>query len=230
MIDTLSRHLAALSESRRLMAMVLANNKNFVEFQKVDQRALMGPADPALAALRAALDDDPYYRAYCHLNYAIALLSPPSQQTVNSCATQVLALADQIVELTPAPAPTWDCPSRARCAASLAPADCAARRCAEDGKSDRSLATRAERLRYVLQDPPVDQSGDEVTISSIAAMQPRFSAVDPATIGASSLSQSLLRDEAKVSIVWRDQRAGTLPLAMLPKSGPTALVNRLSGG
>lgn len=65
MIDTLARHLAALSEARRLMGLVLANNPDFVAWQR--------SADPAI---EATLAGDRTFLAYRHLEAAVDLLRP----------------------------------------------------------------------------------------------------------------------------------------------------------
>lgn len=65
MIDTLARHLAALSEARRLMGLVLANNPDFVAWQR--------SADPAI---EATLAGDRTFVAYRHLEAAVDLLRP----------------------------------------------------------------------------------------------------------------------------------------------------------
>lgn len=63
MIDTLARHYAALSEARRLLAMVLDRNPSFAAFRD-------GSAGTAVN------DDDAYFRAYRHVSEAIALIEP----------------------------------------------------------------------------------------------------------------------------------------------------------
>lgn len=62
MIDTLARHHAALSEARRLLAMVLDRHPSFAAFRD--------------GAAVTALNDDAYFRAYRHISDAIVLIEP----------------------------------------------------------------------------------------------------------------------------------------------------------
>lgn len=72
MIDTLARHLAALGEARRLVAMVLANNKAFTDLQLIKA----GCDIEAEARAEAAIETDPVYLAYRQLGQAIADATP----------------------------------------------------------------------------------------------------------------------------------------------------------
>jgi hypothetical protein len=82
MIDTLARHLAALSEARRLLSLVLANNPAFEAFKiEAAQAKAADPAGkksgPAVEpAVGPGLSDDPYFAAYRHISAALALLEP----------------------------------------------------------------------------------------------------------------------------------------------------------
>ena len=72
MIDTLARHIAALSEARRLVAMVLANNGTFELWQRA-----VASGDAALAAqYETELSDDTAFQAYRQLGAALAEVQP----------------------------------------------------------------------------------------------------------------------------------------------------------
>lgn len=135
MIDTLARHLAALHEARRLVRMVLVNNPAFVAFEQMGATA-DGRVDAALAC-------DGYYAAFCHLNDAIALLSPELGPVPTRADA---ALCERIVELKPA-APSQHQPDAAP--ASTRP------KCGSP-TGERALSSLSERVRYVLEQPPDD--------------------------------------------------------------------------
>lgn len=72
MIDTLARHMAALSEARRLTGMVLANNGTFGLWQRA-----VGAGDGRLAAqYETELSGDKAYQAYHQLGLALAEVQP----------------------------------------------------------------------------------------------------------------------------------------------------------
>lgn len=72
MIDTLARHMAALSEARRLAGMVLANNGTFGLWQRA-----LAAGDAALAAqFETELGADKVFQAYQQLGAALAEIEP----------------------------------------------------------------------------------------------------------------------------------------------------------
>lgn len=91
MIDTLARHMAALSEARRLTAMVLANNGAFT----ARQRAIANSDAAQIEALEAALTADHIYQAYRHLEAALAEIQPPGHPSGPPQPAN-LALGDRI--------------------------------------------------------------------------------------------------------------------------------------
>lgn len=71
MIDTLARHLAALSEARRLLGLVLANNPAFASWREACATGATERGD-----LETRLSDDRNFVAFRHICEAIALLEP----------------------------------------------------------------------------------------------------------------------------------------------------------
>jgi hypothetical protein len=138
MIDTLARHLAALSEARRLVRMVLVNNPAFVAYEQgiPDERTI------------AALGSDPNYAAFRHLNDAIAILTP---EPVLAVSEPGLTLSDRILDIQPAVAAGYERP--------LAPDQPSHGAQDMDHESNLpSLPTLGDRLRYVLEEPPFEFS------------------------------------------------------------------------
>ena len=158
MIDTLARHLAAVSEARRLVRMVLDNNPAF--------RAFDAGGGLPLAPVPGALAADRYFAAYCHLNDAIAALTLESEANAKAEPAQPLTLSEAITQIVPAaikPGP--------RCGL-LTP-----------GSSPNDAADRAilrNRLRYVLDapcehagvPPSWNQPGDEARVAIVRHGEP----------------------------------------------------------
>jgi len=97
MINTLARHLAAISEARRLIGLVLANNPAFGAFVAPDGRLPVGLAAPG------ELSNDCYFKAYCHLTDALAALGQEpllNVETPNGCGAGDRVL-DQIAAIAP---------------------------------------------------------------------------------------------------------------------------------
>ena len=102
MIDTLARHLAAVSEAQRLLRMVLANNPAFREF------AANGSSPSGRNATPRALDTDRYFKAYCLLNDAIAVLTAEPNSLPPGAAIPTPStppLSERINEILPQAAP-----------------------------------------------------------------------------------------------------------------------------
>lgn len=135
MIDTLARHLAAVSEARRLVRMVLDNNPAFRAFEA-------DGADLRAAHLLGNLGADRYFSAYCHLNDAIAALT--LENTALAEPAPSLPLSERIAEITPATARP---DSRCSALAQTSPA-----------AAETAPATLQQRLRYVL-DTPSEHAG-----------------------------------------------------------------------
>ena len=72
MIDTLARHVAALSEARRLTGMILANNPAFVALQRLE-------TGHDRSSLEAELAGDRVYVAYRNLSAELAVLQPTAE-------------------------------------------------------------------------------------------------------------------------------------------------------
>lgn len=150
MIDTLQRHLAALSEARRLVHMVLVNNPSFVAL------AHPGAAPGERAAAEAALANDRYHAAYGRLNEAIALLTPEPEVATDAEPT-TRRLADKIVALKPhLPAAAVRPP--ALIAPAAAPLPRAQTATPAEPPPSRT-ASLEERVRYVLDAPAGDGAG-----------------------------------------------------------------------
>ena len=90
MIDTLARHVAALSEARRLTGMILANNPAFVALQRLE-------TGHDCSSLEAELASDRVYVAYQNLSAELAVLQPAAQSNSTPLS--------QSIALIPKPAP-----------------------------------------------------------------------------------------------------------------------------
>ena len=127
MIDTLARHLAAISEARRLLRMVLGNNPAFRAI--ADSDGALPPGTP----VPSALGTDRYFAAYCHLTDALAALTIDPDGDGRATA-KARPLAERIVEIkrasVPAVTPTPDAPDPSH------------------------LTSLRQRLKYVLDAPP----------------------------------------------------------------------------
>jgi len=129
MIDTWARHLAAVSEARRLIKLVLDNNP---AFQELDGGPFGGAAGSPAAD---ALARDPHYTAYVHLTAALDALKPVP--AVSDLAGGIgLPLVARLAEIAPA-LPRRANPVRPEAAPELA-----------------SLERLRQRLRYVLETAP----------------------------------------------------------------------------
>lgn len=248
MIDTLARHVAAVSEARRLLAMVLANNPAFAALAQLDAKRHEPSADPNASRepFEKALADDPYFKAYCHLTYAVDLLRPGCG--VTSPASPALPISQQItalpasphspqvepcapigdqmaplaaIPISPPPLPVAMAPTRGlSCLARPQKAACQTNTTATplDLASAPPLPLRAaslgERIRYVLDDPIAPKASNGPTLARLGT-------------DASVTGPSIPRDEAQVSIVWREKPITRVaPVAVVREPTFLRLFNR----
>ena len=234
MIDTLARHFAAVAEARRLLAMVLANNPAFVKLAGRDA-IRHDPCSAGKQPMERALEDDPYFKAYCHLSYAMDVLKPVCAAAPSAAPRPGIPISQQIVTLEPS------CPVAGRVQAALPlpppltacrlpapqPLQCAAAKpvketepCSHSGtprvEAARSpparpgplpvLETRGERIRFVLE---------ERTLPALTAPDVLIAGFGPK------------RDEAQVSIVRRDEPVRrTAPAKAIREPGFLRLFHR----
>lgn len=94
MIDTLARHLAALSEARRLLGLVLANNPAFASW-----REACATGATERGELETQLSDDRNFIAFRYICEAIALLEPEKPDEDISQSGSVAPISDRVTLL-----------------------------------------------------------------------------------------------------------------------------------
>lgn len=210
MIDTLARHIAALSEARRLVAMILTNNPAF----KALLQAKAGQQIDVVAHLERVLATDKVYLAYCQLGEALADVQPVTEDSPCQQNPPPGTLADQVallplvmpvvVEARPAPP----------CARSGRTASIEAGLGGSRPSPPSGAAALGDRVREVLAATAM-ADGPPAKITA---------ALSPGTLP----PRGVPRDEASVAIIRRDsQSPKSPPSRATPSAGPGKPVFRL---